>query len=135
MPGHVLHTGMHRPFYTDSIYGNTLEGDVGFTQDLRAALERLFFQFEVRLTRPLAVLVFAFKQCPVVQAHSACAAHCSIALKEHCRQQRFAPLQVLRLVSCGGDRWMPHGTVMCTSTRGRAQSFRCVLCCWRPIAC
>lgn len=43
--------GMHRPVYTDSIYGNTLSGDVGFTQDLRAALERLFFQYEVRLLR------------------------------------------------------------------------------------
>ena len=44
----VCCAGMHRPVYTDSIYGNTLSGDVGFTQDLRAALERLFFQYEVR---------------------------------------------------------------------------------------
>lgn len=46
--------GMHRPFYTDSVYGNTLGGDVGFTQDLRGALERVFFQFEV--ARPLSAL-------------------------------------------------------------------------------
>ena len=93
MPWHVLRTGMHRPFYTDSIYGNTLEGDIGFTQDLRAALERLFFQFEVRLTRPLAVLASSQSSSVLLfKAHSACAAHRSNARKEHCRQQRFVPL-------------------------------------------
>ena len=50
----VCSAGMHRPVYTDSIYGNTLSGDVGFTQDLRAALERLFFQYEVRHPRACA---------------------------------------------------------------------------------
>ena len=39
--------GFHRPFYTDSVYGNSDTGDVGFTEEIRNALERLFFQFQV----------------------------------------------------------------------------------------
>jgi hypothetical protein len=39
--------GFHRPFYTDSVYGNADAGDVGFTDAIRDALERLFFQFQV----------------------------------------------------------------------------------------
>ena len=42
-----LMAGFHRPFYTDSVYGNSDTGDVGFTEDIRNALERLFFQFQV----------------------------------------------------------------------------------------
>ena len=42
-----LVAGFHRPFYTDSVYGNSDTGDVGFTEDIRNALERLFFQFQV----------------------------------------------------------------------------------------
>ena len=42
--------GFHRPFYTDSVYGNSDSGDVGFTDAIRAALERLFFQFQVCAT-------------------------------------------------------------------------------------
>lgn len=30
----------------DSVYGNSDTGDVGFTEDIRNALERLFFQFQ-----------------------------------------------------------------------------------------
>ena len=40
--------GFHRPFYTDSVYGNSDAGDVGFTDDIRNALERLFFQYQAR---------------------------------------------------------------------------------------
>jgi hypothetical protein len=43
-----LVAGFHRPFYTDSVYGNSDTGDVGFTDDIRNALERLFFQYQVR---------------------------------------------------------------------------------------
>ena len=42
-----LIAGFHRPFYTDSVYGNSDTGDVGFTSDIQNALERLFFQFQV----------------------------------------------------------------------------------------
>ncbi|KAK9845224.1 hypothetical protein WJX81_000461 [Elliptochloris bilobata] len=63
-----LVAGMHRPVYTDSIYGNTLEGDVGFTQDLRAALERLFFQFEVDATWYGHVHQYS-RTCPVFQSN------------------------------------------------------------------
>ena len=42
-----LIAGFHRPFYTDSVYGNSDTGDVGFTADIQNALERLFFQFQV----------------------------------------------------------------------------------------
>lgn len=45
-----LIAGFHRPFYTDSVYGNSDTGDVGFTTDIQNALERLFFQFQVLLT-------------------------------------------------------------------------------------
>lgn len=56
--------GMHRPFYTDSVYGNTLDGDVGFTADLRGALERVFFQYEVACpARALA------QRCPALPAY------------------------------------------------------------------
>ncbi len=42
-----LIAGFHRPFYTDSVYGNSDTGDVGFTADIQNALERLIFQFQV----------------------------------------------------------------------------------------
>ncbi|CAL8470701.1 g10243 [Coccomyxa elongata] len=58
--------GFHRPFYTDSVYGNSDSGDVGFTDAIRAALERLFFQFQVDVTWFGHVHSYS-RTCPVFQ--------------------------------------------------------------------
>ena len=39
--------GEYRPFFTTDVYGNTLVGDIGDTNDERDAFERLFFQYQV----------------------------------------------------------------------------------------
>ncbi|CAK0782920.1 hypothetical protein CVIRNUC_006115 [Coccomyxa viridis] len=61
-----LVAGFHRPFYTDSVYGNSDTGDVGFTVDIRNALERLFFQFQVDATWYGHVHSYS-RTCPVFQ--------------------------------------------------------------------
>ena len=64
-----LIAGFHRPFYTDSVYGNSDTGDVGFTADIQNALERLFFQFQV--CPPRALLVNSYRTCvPTAWGHT-----------------------------------------------------------------
>ena len=63
-----LIAGFHRPFYTDSVYGNSDTGDVGFTADIQNALERLFFQFQVDFP-PLSLMRLV---CPYPKAIAAC---------------------------------------------------------------
>ena len=119
--------GMHRPVYTDSIYGNMLSGDVGVTQDLRAALERLFFQYEVRHPRACAPACLSganpLRDSTIGSAVPVCAVRKPRG--GGCTHRNSRVLQACELLWCDACRWMRRGMAMCTSTPGPALSSRC----------
>jgi hypothetical protein len=143
--------GMHRPFYTDSVYGNTLGGDVGFTADLRGALERVFFQYEV--ARPAPARARRCHALPACGGQSGGCARAGLAPSPatakacelsvggcrqhqrawHCRGARMQTEPAERVPAAAAlareavvleGRWTPHGTATCTSTRAPARSSR-----------
>ncbi len=47
---HLMLPAFCRPIYTSSIYGNNFKSDVNVAQDLRNALEEVFYQYQVDMT-------------------------------------------------------------------------------------